>query len=102
MGKDPAMKGSAAAAGHAYGSVSEVVPVRRRVVVALQGHRAPHRALGMARLIARALGVPLHAMFVVPNAVPPSEVPRRLRLPPDELEGVVLDVEVGEDPAEAL
>lgn len=73
----------------------------RRVVVGLHGRRAPLGAIGLARLVARAEGVPLHGLFAWPSAITPGEVPRLLRLGGDALEGVVLDVEVG-DPADRL
>jgi nucleotide-binding universal stress UspA family protein len=74
---------------------------RHRVVVGLHGRRAPLGAVGLARLVARAEGVPLHGLFPWPSPLAPGEVQRLLRLAPDALEGLVIDVEVG-DPAERL
>jgi nucleotide-binding universal stress UspA family protein len=77
------------------------LPLHRRVLVALHGSLAPHGAIRVARLIARALDAPLHGVLVWPTRLAPSEIPRLLRLDPETLEGMVLDVEVG-DPAERL
>jgi nucleotide-binding universal stress UspA family protein len=75
---------------------------RRSVEVALQGHGAPLDAiLRVARIVSTALGAQLHGLFVWRTPVAPGEVPRLLGLSPEALEGVVLDVEVGE-PADRL
>jgi nucleotide-binding universal stress UspA family protein len=72
---------------------------RPRVLVALSGTEPPHPAIEAGRVIARALGAPLHGVLVWPTPITPFEVPRLLRLDPGSLEGIVLDVDVG-DPAE--
>jgi nucleotide-binding universal stress UspA family protein len=69
--------------------------------VALTGRRAPIAAIGMARLIARALGAPLHGLFAWSSPLPVSQVPKMLRLTPEALEGMVLEVTEVE-PAAAL
>jgi nucleotide-binding universal stress UspA family protein len=71
-------------------------PRRRNVLVALQGKRAPASAIAMARIVSAALRRPLHGVFVWPTPIPASEVPRLLRASASALEGIVLDVEVGE------
>lgn len=76
-------------------------PARRRVVVSLHGRRAPLAALHVGRLVADALGAPLHGLFACQHAIAPTDVPKLLRLTPEALEGIVLDVEIGE-PAERL
>lgn len=80
---------------------SESRPRRRSVLVPLYGKRAPTGAIAMARLVASALHLPLHGMFVSPEQVPAGEVPRRLQASPSALDGLVIDVEVG-DPVERL
>jgi nucleotide-binding universal stress UspA family protein len=74
---------------------------RRAVLIALHGRRAPVGAIEVARLIAGALEVTLHGLFVWPVEIAASEVPRVLELTPEALEGIVLDVAVG-DPVERL
>lgn len=76
-------------------------PVRRRVVVVLHGHEAPVATLALGRRVAGALNKPLHALFTSETPVTTAEIPRLLRLPEDALEGVVLDVAIGE-PIERL
>jgi nucleotide-binding universal stress UspA family protein len=68
---------------------------RGRVVVALHGRRAPLGAIGLGRLVAHALDAPLHGLFAWPSPIAAGEVPRLLRVTPELLEGMVLDVEVG-------
>ena len=64
--------------------------------------RAARPRSRLGRLIAaRAAARRSTALFVWPTPISPSEVPRLLGLPPEALEGVVLDVEVG-DPAERI
>lgn len=74
---------------------------QRRVVVALPAVGAAHGAIEAGRVIARAMDTPLHGVLVWPTAIAPSEVPRLLRLDPSALEGMVIDVDVG-DPADCL
>jgi nucleotide-binding universal stress UspA family protein len=74
---------------------------RPRVLVALSASGAPHGAVGAGRLVARLLAAPLHGMLVWPTAITPCEVPRLLRVDPQALAGMVLDVDVG-DPAERV
>ncbi len=76
-------------------------PARRRVLVALLGPGPPHQAIGAGRVIARALGAPLHGVLVWPTPITPCDVPRLLEVDPAVLEGMVLDVDVG-DPAERI
>jgi nucleotide-binding universal stress UspA family protein len=77
------------------------VAARRCVLVALSGPEAPHAAIEAGRILALALGAPLHGVLVWPTSITPREVPRLLRLDPAALEGMVLDVAVG-DPAERI
>jgi nucleotide-binding universal stress UspA family protein len=72
-----------------------------RVLVALPTVAAPHGAIEAGRVIARALGAPLHGVLVWPTAITPCQVARLLRVEPVALEGMVLHVDVG-DPAERL
>jgi nucleotide-binding universal stress UspA family protein len=74
---------------------------RRRVLVALAGPGLPHQAIGAGRTIARALDAPLHGVLVWPTPITPCDVPRLLQIDADALEGMVLDVDVG-DPAERI
>lgn len=74
---------------------------RARVLVALHAMHSPHGPIGVGRLIAGAMRAPLHGVLVWPTELEPCDVPRVLRLAPEALDGVVLDVEVG-DPAERL
>jgi nucleotide-binding universal stress UspA family protein len=74
---------------------------RRRVLVALSGPEAPHLAIEAGRVVARALGVPLHGVLAWPTPISPCEVPRLLEVEPSTLEGMVIDVHVG-DPAESI
>jgi nucleotide-binding universal stress UspA family protein len=82
---------------------SQVNPeaLRRRILVSLAGRRAPIEAIDFGRSIAETLGATLHGLFVWPSSISPREVPRLLAIDPDALQGMVLDVEVG-DPAERL
>lgn len=75
--------------------------VRRRVLVALRATGTTHAAIEVGRVIAKALAAPLHGVLVWPTPITPREVPRLLRVDPQALEGIVLDVDVG-DPAERL
>jgi nucleotide-binding universal stress UspA family protein len=72
-----------------------------RVLVALPTTEAPHGAVEAGRVIARALGAPLHGVLVWPTPITPCQVARLLRVEPQVLEGMVLHVDVG-DPAERL
>ena len=74
---------------------------RRRVLVALLGPGAPHQAIAAGRVIAQAIGAPLHGVLVWPTPITPCDVPRLLEVDPTALEGMVLDVDVG-DPAERI
>jgi nucleotide-binding universal stress UspA family protein len=74
----------------------------RGVLVVLHGLRAHLGAIEMARHIARALHAPLHGLFLGPEPIEASEIPARVGVPLEALEGVVLDIAVGEDPGEAL
>jgi nucleotide-binding universal stress UspA family protein len=80
---------------------SESRPRLRSVLLPMHGHRAPLSAIAMGRLLASALRAPLHVLFVWPTPIAASEVPRLLGMPKGALEGIVLDVEVG-DPVERL
>ena len=79
----------------------EGLPPRRRVLVALLGPGAPHQAIGAGRVIAQAIGAPLHGVLVWPTPITPRDVPSLLEVDPAVLEGMVLDVDVG-DPAERI
>lgn len=74
---------------------------RQHVLVALPSKGSPQHAIEAGRVLARALAVPLHGVLVWPTAISPREVPRLLRVDPSTLEGMVIDVDVG-DPAERL
>ncbi|WP_437811755.1 universal stress protein [Sorangium sp. So ce1078] len=74
----------------------------RNVLVALHGRRAHLGALGLGRLIAGALHAPLHGLLVCSESIDASEVPAHLGVPPEALQGVVLDVAASEDPPGAL
>jgi nucleotide-binding universal stress UspA family protein len=74
---------------------------RPRVLVALSGPGSPQAAIEAGRAIAQALAAPLHGVLVWPTPITPCQVPRLLRLTPSALEGMVLDVDVG-DPAERI
>jgi nucleotide-binding universal stress UspA family protein len=80
---------------------SEPRPRRRRVLVALHGRWGGIDAIALGRLVAGALNKPLHGLYTSEAPVPPTSIREVLRLPPDALEGVVLDVAVG-DPIERL
>ncbi len=75
--------------------------VRRRVLVALGGHRAPIEAIDFGRRIADVIQATLHGVFVWPWSVSPRDVPRLLEIDPEALRGMVLDVAVG-DAAERI
>lgn len=79
----------------------EVTPTRRSVVVALPATGATRGAIETGRVIARALSAPLHGVLVWPTSISPADVPRLLHLDPAFIEGMVIDVEVG-DPGERL
>ncbi|MDI3288650.1 universal stress protein [Polyangium sp. 15x6] len=85
------------------GPRSEARPKRQRVLVALNGTdaAASQAAVAMGRLVARTLHEPLHGIFASEAKVPPGELPRLLGMPKHALDGVVLDVEVG-DPVERI
>lgn len=74
----------------------------KNVLVAFHGGRAHVGAIEFARIIAGALRAPLHGLFVSPEPVDASELPARVGLAPDALEGMVLDVAVSADPGAAL
>ncbi|MCC6554164.1 MAG: universal stress protein [Polyangiaceae bacterium] len=74
---------------------------RRRVLVSLRATEAPSAAINVGRVVARTLAAPLHGVLIWPTQITPSDVPRLLRIDPEALEGMVLDVDVG-DPAERL
>jgi nucleotide-binding universal stress UspA family protein len=73
----------------------------KNVLVALHGRRAPG-AVEAGRVIAGALGAPLHGLFVCPEPIEASEVPARVGVDPEALHGMVLDVETSEDLPGAL
>ena len=79
----------------------EMSASRRRVLVALPGAGAAHAVIEAGQVIARALGLPLHAALVWPTPISPCQVARLLGLAPQALEGLVLHVAVG-DPVERL
>jgi nucleotide-binding universal stress UspA family protein len=74
---------------------------RRRVLVALSGPETPHVAIEAGRVVARALAIPLHGVLAWPTPILPAEVPRLLEVEPSALEGMVIDVHVG-DPVECI
>ena len=78
---------------------------RRRVLVSLPGSGAgaeeAHAVIAAGRVIAEALGAPLHGLLAWPTAITPAEVPRLLQLEAAVLDGLVLDVGIG-DPAACL
>ncbi len=67
-----------------------------RILVALESKGDPLAALAVARLISQALHVPLHGLFAWHLPLPASEVPRVLGVDPEALDGMVIDVEVGD------
>jgi nucleotide-binding universal stress UspA family protein len=69
---------------------------RREVAVALVGAASPVGAVAYARAITAALNLPLHGLFAWPTPIAPRDVPRLLDLPPAALEGIVIDVEIGD------
>ncbi len=73
----------------------------RRVVVALSRTAAPLPQIEAGRTLAAALATPLHGLLVWPTPIAPSDVARILQIAPEALEGMVLDVAVG-DPAECV
>jgi nucleotide-binding universal stress UspA family protein len=75
--------------------------LRRRVLVALPPVGSAEGAIQAGRVLARAMEAPLHGVLVWPTPIAPSEVPRLLRCDPAVLDGMVIDVAVG-DPAERL
>lgn len=74
----------------------KAAPLRRSILVSLAGHRAPLEAIDFGRQIAETLNATLHGLFVWPWRIAPCEVPRLLEIDPEVLEGMVLDVEVGD------
>lgn len=74
---------------------------RPRVLVALHATHPPHGAIELGRIVAGALGAPLHGVLVWPTEIEPREVPTLLHIVPEALDGMVLDVEVG-DPVERI
>lgn len=70
--------------------------LRRRILVALGGQKAPVEAIDFARRIAETIKAQLHGLFVWPRHIAPHEVPRLLEIDPDALTGMVLDVAVGD------
>lgn len=73
----------------------------RRVLVALSKTGAPLPAIEAGRILAKAMAAPLHGVLAWPTSISPSDVATLLQLAPDALEGMVLDVAVG-DPAESV
>ncbi|MFT3773710.1 MAG: universal stress protein [Minicystis sp.] len=74
---------------------------RRRVLVSLPPTGSPHDVIEAGRTVSRALAAALHGVLVWPTTISPGEVPRLLRVDPSVLEGMVIDVDVG-DPADRL
>lgn len=74
---------------------------RPRVLIALSPRTPPHAAIGAGRAIAAAFAAPLHGALVWPTPISPGEVHRLLKIEPEVLEGMVIDVAVG-DPAERI
>ena len=74
-------------------------PAPRRVTVALDAKAFPDAAIALARLIARALGASLHGLFPWSTPMTACDAARLMRTEPTALEGIVLDVAVG-DPAD--
>jgi nucleotide-binding universal stress UspA family protein len=70
----------------------------RRVLVALSRTAEPLPQIEAGRKLAAALAAPLHGLLVWPTPITPSDVARILRVAPEALTGMVLDVAVG-DPA---
>jgi len=81
---------------HDEGPRSEHRPKRHRVLVALGGPRAPVDAIAFGRLIASAMHQPLHGIYTSEAPTSVSALQKTLRLPEGALEGVVLDVAVGD------
>lgn len=77
------------------------LPLRRRVLVSLPSSGPSHSAIEAGRRVAAALDAPLHGLLVWPTAISPRDVPRLLRVDPDTLGGMVIDVAIG-DPADRL
>ncbi|APR83788.1 Hypothetical protein A7982_09137 [Minicystis rosea] len=71
------------------------------MLVALPPQSPPHGVIEAGRVVAGALTAALHGVLVWPTAISPAEVPRLLRVDPELLAGMVIDVAVG-DPAERL
>ena len=74
---------------------------RRRVLVTLHRNGPPLGIIQMGRLIAGAIGGPLHGLFLGPTPIDASEVPEHVGLDPELLHGPVLEVAAG-DPGKAL
>ncbi|MGK3998982.1 universal stress protein [Sorangium sp. So ce1024] len=74
----------------------------RSVLVALHGERVHLGAVDLGRIIAGALGAPLHGLFVGREPVDPCDVPAHLGVAPEALHGVVLHVDVSDDLPGAL
>lgn len=74
----------------------------KNVLVALHGRGAPVAAVEVGRIIAGALGVPLHGLFVCAEPIDACEVPARIGVDPEALRGVVLHVEASDDLPGAL
>jgi len=86
---------------HKHSPHSERRPLRPRVLVALHESAAPIESIAMGRLVAASMQQPLHGVFVTPLPIAATDVATMLQVPPQALEGVVLDVEEG-DPAGCL
>jgi nucleotide-binding universal stress UspA family protein len=71
------------------------------VVVSLPVQGSASEVIQAGRVVAHALAAPLHGMLVWPTAIAPAEVARLLDLDAGALEGMVIDVDVG-DPAERM
>lgn len=69
---------------------------RRRILVALGGHRSPIEAVDFGRRIAETIQGTLHGLLVWPWSISPRDVPRLLEIDPDALRGMVIEVAVGD------
>jgi nucleotide-binding universal stress UspA family protein len=83
------------------GPHSEPRPKRRRVLVSLHGQKPSLEAITLGRLVAGAMQKPLHGLYTCEKPMPTIAVQKQLNLPEGALEGMVLDVAVG-DPVERL
>ncbi len=88
--------------GEDEGPRSESRPKRHRVLVVLNGTgEGAASAIAMGRLVATTLHEPLHGLFASEAPIAAGELPRLLGLPFSALDGMVLDVEVG-DPVDRI